>query len=76
MVNINLPKIEHAKVNLNERNRVIIEMEAGWGFYFSDIYSEETPKEEIGYSIWGSLSPETDFSLLVVEKIPNKEEQK
>lgn len=66
MSNIILPNIEHATVTLNERNRVVIQMDEGWLFYRLDMYPEDTPPEEICYSRYCVVSPATDFSLFVV----------
>lgn len=72
-----LPKIEHAEVNLNERNRVEVKMHDGYVFYRLDSYPEGTPQEDICYSTWGSFSPTTDIKniLIVVERTPEIENQ-
>lgn len=63
---IELPKIPHADIKLNEQGRVEIKMEDGWYFYMGDIFPEDTPFEVIPKGIGGAFSPDTDFSTFVV----------
>lgn len=63
-----LPKIEHATVTLNERNRVVVQMDKGWMFYRLDIFPEDTPDEEIAYSEYGVFPIEYDFNLFVIKE--------
>lgn len=63
---IELPKIPHADVKLNEQGRVEIKMEDGWCFYMGDVFPEDTPLSEIPKGIGGAFSPDTDFSTFVV----------
>lgn len=63
---IELPKIPHADVRLNEQGRVEIKMEDGWCFYMGDVFPEDTPLSEIPKGIGGAFSPDTDFSTFVV----------
>lgn len=72
MSNIILPKIEHADVTLNPRDRVIVKMEKGFVFWDRNDYRDEndelyepTPRELV-CSRYGVFSPLTDFSLFVV----------
>ena len=72
MNEIVLPKIEHAKVTLNERGRVVIRMDDGWRFWRRNNYLDEngemrepTPAELV-CARFGVFSPTTDFSLFVV----------
>jgi hypothetical protein len=65
-----IPNLTNANVTVNERNRVIIDMNDGYVFWDRKDYRDEngemyepTP-EEIGYSRWGSFSPTRDFSTL------------
>ena len=68
----NLPMIEHATVTLNERNRVVVQMDDGWVFWRRDLYIDENGEmyepapENILYSRYGVFSPSTDFTLFVV----------
>lgn len=66
MSNIVLPNIEHATVTLNERNRVVIQMDDGYVFYWLNMYPEGTPPEDICYSRYCVVSPTTDFTQFVV----------
>lgn len=75
MSEIILPTIPHADVTLNARNRVIISMDEGWVFWDRNHYSDYTDDEgnprdpfpeEISYYRWGSYSPATDFSCIIV----------
>ena len=61
-----LPVIEHATVTLNERNRVVVQMDEGWVFYRLDMFPEGTPPERIAYSRYGVFSLEYDYSNFVV----------
>lgn len=68
----NLPKIEHAFVELNERNRIVVKMDDGYVFWRKDMYVDENgnmyepPIEKLSYSSYGVFSPETNFNLFVV----------
>ena len=71
MSNITLPNIPHATVTLNERNRVIIRMDDGWVFWdtrdfgVGEDFVEPFP-QDICYYRYGSFSPQTDFSTIIV----------
>ena len=66
MSNNVLPKIDHANVTLNERNRVVIQMDEGWAFYRLDIFPEGAPTDKKAYSRYGVLSLDYDYSNFVV----------
>lgn len=67
-----LPNIPHATVTLNERNRIIVRMDAGWVFWERIDYTDENGNmyepdpSEIGYSRYGSYPASYDFSTFVV----------
>lgn len=69
---MSLPNIEHTTVTLNERGRVIVQMDAGWVFYdkrdYVDMNGEQyTPSyEEISYFRYGVFSPQTDIENVLV----------
>ena len=78
MSNNVLPKIDHANVTLNERNRVVIQMDEGWAFYRLDIFPEGAPTDKKAYSRYGVLSLDYDYSNFVVlaeSDIPEKPEE-
>lgn len=73
MNDITLPKIEHATVTLNVRNRVVIQMDDGWAFYDRADYGTDEngnyitpPAEEFIYSRYGVFAPDTDFDGRIV----------
>ena len=75
MSEIVLPSIEHATVTLNERNRVVIQMDDGWVFYDANSYLDLTdhfgnPRDpypyEIAYFRYGVYGPTTDFDNRIV----------
>ena len=78
----NLPKIEHAFVELNERNRVVVKMNDGYVFWRRDMYVDENgniyepTKEKLLYSSYGVFAPETNFDLFVVIEKPKEEQRK
>lgn len=72
-----LPTIEHATVTLNERGRVVVQMDDGWVFcdmrHYEDLTDDEgNPREplpeELSYFRYGVFSPATDIAscLLIV----------
>lgn len=69
--NITIPNLTHASAELNERNRVILQMDAGYVFWDKKDYIDadgnmyDPAPEDIAYSRWASLSPTRDFSLLM-----------
>lgn len=66
MSNKVLPEIEHAKVTLNEWDRVIVQMDEGWLFYRLDIFPDGAPTEKKAYSNFGVLSLDYDYNNFVV----------
>lgn len=77
MSDIIIPTIEHATVTLNERNRLVVQMDDGWVFWdtrpYADLTDDEgNPREplpeEISYFRYGVYSPSTDIAncLIVV----------
>ena len=65
-----IPKITHADVSINERNRVVIQMHEGYSFYDRSAYEGLTDEEgntrepkpdEIAYSKYGVFAPDTEF---------------
>jgi hypothetical protein len=72
-----LPKIEHADVTLNERNRVVIQMDEGWVFYRLDVFPDGAPTDKKAYSSYGVLSLDYDYSNFIViaeSEIPEEPE--
>ena len=72
-----LPTIEHSDVALNERDRVVVQMQNGWKFYRLDIFPDEAPTRKEAYSKFGVFPREYDFSNIVVvaeSKIPETSE--
>lgn len=71
MSTITLPNIPHADVSLNERNRVVIQMHAGWVFWDTTDFGTgedfvEPFPQDIFYYRYGVFSPQRDFSTIVV----------
>lgn len=66
MSNNVLPVIEHADVTLNERNRVVVQMNEGWVFYRLDVFPDGAPTGKKAYSKYGVLSLDYDYSNFVV----------
>lgn len=77
MANKSLPVIKHAKVTLNEWDRVIVQMDEGWLFYRLDIFPDGAPTNKKAYSSYGVLSLDYDYSNFVViaeSEIPEEPE--
>ncbi len=75
----------HATIHRNVRNRVVIQMDAGWAFSNLADWDNEVDEngnpyvplpEEIIYSRYGVFAPDTDFAkILVVDEATVNPEQ-
>lgn len=67
--NGNALSISHIHLELNVRNRVVMQLESGWVFYDLGEYPEGTPAEDICYYGYAVYSPDYDFNnIIVVDK--------
>jgi hypothetical protein len=78
VIELNIPKIPHANVRINERNRVVIEMHEDYSFYDRQSY-EGIRAEEITFSKYGVFAPDMDFNSRIAvvndaDKIPETNE--
>ena len=67
---ITIPNLTNADAYVNERSRVILQMNNGYVFWDKKMYYVngeyvEPSAEDICYSKWASMSPTRDFSLLM-----------
>lgn len=64
--NGNTLSIPHIYLELNERNRVVMQLETGWVFYNLYIYPEGTATEDICYFRYGVYPADYNFDYIVV----------
>lgn len=58
--------IPHIHLELNERNRVVMQLESGWVFYDKREYPEGTPDKDISYYSYAVYPPDYDFTNIIV----------
>ena len=67
--NGNSLSIPHIHLELNERNRVVMQLEDGWVFYDLREYPDGPEDEYISYYEYAVYSPDYDFTnIIVVDK--------